>query len=481
MRIAAQTGSTIQRTRWVAVLVIGLALTVLGGTLAWSALDLRSRIRAQIVQRDGEILDAVTVLQHQNDQVAGETLAPLSDPGEQFNLALKISKLRNVLGVRLFSAEGKFVNAFPEYITETALPAADLSPLQKFQPVSHFSAEARMQEQDLLIETDATTAPLLFVNVPLRTEDQKYFAGAIQFLVDGSSIARQYAALDRNLALRFSLAFAAGAIVLAGGLGWAMRRVQKANQLLAERTRNLLEANRELALSARVSAVGAVTAHLIHGLKNPLSGLASFVSSQRTGNNDGSDWQTAVTTTQRMQEMINRVVRVLQEQQSGVEYKISVGELVGMLEQKAQPVAAAANVRFETSCSTDEDLSNHEADLILLVLENLVQNGIEATPAGKAVRMSAGNSREGLVFEVFDRGHGLPAKVAANLFAPCASGKKGGGGIGLAISKQLAQQLGATLELVNSSTAGCVFRFTVPARKNGEPHLQEQKTVGASR
>ena len=38
---------------------------------------------------------------------AGETLATLADPGEQFQLALKVSKLRNVLGVRLYAGDGK--------------------------------------------------------------------------------------------------------------------------------------------------------------------------------------------------------------------------------------------------------------------------------------------------------------------------------------------------------------------------------------
>jgi len=483
MKEATQTGRPVQRSRWAPVLVIGLALIVLGGTLAWSALDLRTRIRAQIVQGDGEILDAVTLMQHRNDQAAGETLASLADPGEQFQLALKVSKLRDVLGVRLYASDGKFVNAFPAYITETALPPADLEPLQNLQPASRFSPNAPMAEQDLLADTNHATAALLFVEVPLRTDDQKQLAGVIQFLMDGSRIARQYAALDRNLTLRFFIAFMVGATLLALGLGWAMRRVQTANWLLAERTRNLLEANRELALSARVSAVGAVTAHLIHGLKNPLSGLASFVSSQRAGGENGSDpdWQAALTTTQRMQEMINRVVRVLQEQQSGVEYEISAGELAGLLAQKARPAAAAASVGFETTCATDETLSNREADLILLVLENLVQNGIEVTPPGKVVRLNIVNRREGLVFEVLDQGYGLTAKVAANLFTPCTSAKKGGGGIGLAISKQLAQHLGATLELVHSSTAGCLFRLTVPVREKGKTRLAAHHVMGAAK
>ena len=452
------------RSRWASWLVIGLALAVLGGTLAWAALDLRTRIRSQIVQRDGEILDAVTLMQHLNDQAAGETLAPLTDAGEQFQLALKVSKLRSVLGVRLYSAAGKFVNAFPAYITETALPAADLTPLQKLQPVSRFSAQARMDEQDLLAETNQPTAALLFVEVPLRTEDQKQLAGVIQFLMDGSSIARQYAELDRNLSLKFSAAFVVGAGILLAGLGFALYRVQRANRQLAERTRNLLQANRELALAARTSAIGAVASHLIHGLKNPLSGLRHFVHAHDAENGGGSDtdWQMAISTTQRMETLINRVVRVLQEQQSGVEYEISIAELAAMLAPKAKVLADAAGVRFETKVQFDGKLSNREADLILLILENLVQNGIEATPAGKTVEVMVTGTDGAISFEVCDQGSGLPAGTETRLFMPCTSVKIGGGGIGLAISKQLAQSLGAQLELAGNSCTGCRFRLVVP-------------------
>jgi signal transduction histidine kinase len=248
------------------------------------------------------------------------------------------------------------------------------------------------------------------------------------------------------------------------GLGLAMRRVQRANQKLAERTGNLLQANRELALAARTSAVGAVASHLIHGLRNPLSGLRNFVHAHNAenGGNSDADWQTALSTAQRMEELINRVVRVLHEQQTGAEYEISIAELAGMLAQKARALAESAGVRLETKVACDRVLSNRQADLILLILENLVQNGIEATPPGKTVEVRVTGDAGALRFEVRDQGPGLPPGLEGRLFMPGASAKKGGGGIGLAISKQLALSLGATLELQVSSPAGCSFRLTVP-------------------
>lgn len=462
-----QSGEPVPRSRGAALLVVGLALVVLGGTLTWSAFDLRAQIRGQIVHRDAEILDAVAVMQHLNDQASDSKLASLTDPGEQFEIALKVSKLRNVLGVRLYSADGGYANSFPAYITEAPLAPSDLRKLQELQPVSHYFARARIQDLDMLADPTEAPEPLLSVEVPLRADHQQKLAGIIQFQMDGSSIARQFAELDHNLIWRFATAFMVGAIVLSLGLGWALQRVHKANQLLAERTRHLLEANRELALAARVSAVGAVTAHLIHGLKNPLSGLANFVSSQRAegANLKNEEWQAALSTTKRMQEMIDRVVRVLQEQQSGVEYQISAVELAGLLKQKLNAAAAATGVGLEIECAAKEVISNRETDLILLVLENLVQNAIEATPAGRAVRLQVAGRPEELVFEVVDEGGGLPPSVEMNLFKPCTSTKKDGGGIGLAICKQLAQHLEARLELARSSAAGCTFRFAVPLRK----------------
>jgi signal transduction histidine kinase len=255
-----------------------------------------------------------------------------------------------------------------------------------------------------------------------------------------------------------------GGSILAAGLALAFRRVQRANRLLAERTSSLLQANRELALAAKTSAVGAVTSHLIHGLRNPLTGLHSFVQDRAVapGNGEEGDWQLAVATTERMQSLINRVVRVLQEEPAATRYEITLAELVEMLARKLQPAAAAAGVDFQTGVAPPGALSNHEADLVLLILENLVQNAIDATPAGKTVRLSVGTEGGRVVMEVADEGPGLPPEMQARLFTPCASQKKGGSGIGLAISQQLAKHLGAELGLKHSTSKGCAFRLALP-------------------
>jgi signal transduction histidine kinase len=66
-------------------------------------------------------------------------------------------------------------------------------------------------------------------------------------------------------------------------------------------------------------------------------------------------------------------------------------------------------------------------------------------------------------FLVQDQGTGLAESVRQVLFRPLRSSKPGGGGIGLAISHQLARHAGGSLELARSDGTGSVFRLVVPA------------------
>ena len=470
---------------WALAAGIGLALVVLAGVILASVLHLRQHLRTQIVDRYGEILDAVAAMQYFDDKASGDTIAPLDDPGEQLQLVLKTSHLRNVIGVRLFSTEGEFVNAVPAYISEATLPPADLASLRALTPVSRFYPRARLEEHDLLAETNGPSVALLLVSIPLHEDKETRLVGVAQFLISGTSIARECATLDRHLVLQSALAFITGGGILAVGLALAFRRLQRANRLLAERTANLLQANRELALAAKTSALGALTSHLIHGLKNPLSGLQGFVRDRAVapGNGQDDDWQLAIASTRRMEDMINRVVRVLQEQHSATEYEISLAELAELLAGKIQPAARAAGVGFETVVTTAGALSNHEADLMLLILENLAQNAVEASPRGKTVRLAIFAEGRQTVMEVQDEGPGLPPGAEARLFTACGSSKLGGSGIGLAISRQLATHLSADLQLKCSSPQGCTFRLALPrlARSGATAEDRVAKVPGLSR
>ncbi len=116
-----------------------------------------------------------------------------------------------------------------------------------------------------------------------------------------------------------------------------------------------------------------------------------------------------------------------------------------------------------------------EADFEQLrqLLLNLLHNAIEAAGAGGWVRLELGSSGNGSFYlRVIDSGSGPPESVAGRLFEPFATSRPEGTGLGLAVSRTIAEGHGGTLRL--KSTSPTCFELVIPqpppldASKNAE-------------
>lgn len=453
----------IVRSRRVPILIIGLTVLVVAATIGLTTRQVRAGIREQMVGRDAAVLHAVLTT-HLDEQ---RSLDPLSqDPANQLTAVLVASRLKGVLGTRLFDPEGRLLEVFPPMVREGELLATNLAGFRSLQATGHFMGATASEEVFYSWEASGAREgilPLFVVEVPLHTTADQVLLGIAQFLIEGHTIQTDLARLDRQLAYQAFAAFGAASIVLTVSLGWAFRRLRRTHALLADKTRHLERANEELARAARTAAVGAITAHLIHGLRSPLTGLQHYVASVGDGESNprSADWETAVRTTRRMQSLISEVVEVLREENTEGSYELSVGELLELVGNRVRPLAVGRGVRLESDGDLDLRLTNRTANLLKLILVNLTENAIHATPEGKCVRIEAEGGADSLRILVHDEGHGFPEPARGNVFCPRPSDREGGAGIGLAISKQLADYLGAELELRRSTARGCVFALSL--------------------
>lgn len=455
------------QTRRAFALGVALALGVLAATIVSGLLFVRGLVREQIARRDAEALHATTLME-QLDAAAVNGKEVRDDEQIGFDAAVLASRLKGVMGIRFFDASGTFKDAIPATIQPQRLGRVPAQAIAGLKPHSRFRPETPLSDVFIYLPQFATgrvaRVPTLEVTVPLHRRDTEKLAGAAQFIVEGQSIADEYARLDQRLIQIAVITFAIAGTVLVAMLWPAFRRVEKLNRDLAVRGERLQRANEELALAARASAVGAISAHLMHGLKNPLASLSQFVSRGGNGNAESAneDWQDALTASRRMQSLVEQTLEVLADERGEPTYEISVKELEAEVQQRVAAAAARRQVKIEVQAAGNCTLSSRTANLTSLVLVNLLENAIEATPPGGTVTLSVAREGERLRFRVRDEGTGFPEPLREHLFLPCQSTREGGSGIGLAISKQIADHLGAKLELAESTARGCVFLLELP-------------------
>lgn len=468
MTVAGYGRKIVPRIRWTYGLGIAVALGVLAATIILGVLFVRRLVREQITQRDAEALHATTMME-QSDLAELNDGELRSDEQMGFDAAVRSSRLKGVIGIRFYGTNGVFTDSFPPTIqpqpldSETARRVANLSPHSRFRPSTPLSDVYIYLPQ--FATGPVARVPTLEITVPLHRCDKNRVVGAAQFILEGASVASEYARMDQRLSQFAVLTFMVAGLLLLALLWPAFRRVERLSLDLALRSERLERANEELALAARVSVVGAISAHLMHGLKNPLASLSLFVSSHGRGaaESEPGEWHDALTASRRMQSLVEQTLEVLSDARGEPNYELSVSELANSVQKHVAAGAARRKVNLTIQSDADCTLTSRTANLIGLILSNLVENAIEATPAGKTVALSAVMLGERLRFCVRDEGAGFPEHLRPQLFLPCQSTREGGSGIGLTISKQLANYLGAQLELSESSQQGCVWLLELSA------------------
>ncbi|SOB79253.1 multi-sensor signal transduction histidine kinase [Sphingomonas guangdongensis] len=108
-------------------------------------------------------------------------------------------------------------------------------------------------------------------------------------------------------------------------------------------------------------------------------------------------------------------------------------------------------------------LAHTDAARLEQVIGHLLLNAIEASAADSPVLLSVTEADDSCVVTVADRGCGMsPAFVRDELFRPFHSSKPGGFGIGAFEARQLAEGMGARIEVESALKLGTTFRLLLP-------------------
>jgi two-component system, LuxR family, sensor kinase FixL len=123
-------------------------------------------------------------------------------------------------------------------------------------------------------------------------------------------------------------------------------------------------------------------------------------------------------------------------------------------------------------CDLEADLPQVFVDPVQIqqILVNLTRNALEAVRgrANPEVTITTRRDAKGIAIQVGDNGPGIRAEQVPDLFKAFASSKNGGLGLGLAISRTIAQSHGGTLDVdPGGQGRGAQFTLSLPLTAPG--------------
>src|SRR5512144_2009897 len=103
------------------------------------------------------------------------------------------------------------------------------------------------------------------------------------------------------------------------------------------------------------------------------------------------------------------------------------------------------------------------------ILVNLVSNAVRHSPTGGRIEVGVHANGDAIEFAVRDDGPGIPADVQERIFEPFERFDPGSGvgtGLGLPVSRRLAEVLGGKLSLTSAPGEGAVFTVSLPLARS---------------
>lgn len=233
----------------------------------------------------------------------------------------------------------------------------------------------------------------------------------------------------------------------------------------------------DLRESLRLAAAGEMAGALAHELNQPLTALSAYASAceqlLERGAGDGqlrNVIDRMIGEAARAAEVVRRLRDFFGTGATKLE-KITLAKITETVTSTFQTKAVAADVEFVVGQIPAVTI-NVDRVQMEVVVRNLLANAFEAVAeisAGpRRVTLTANiETADRLVVEVIDSGPGPKAAFSKQLFEPFASTKSSGLGLGLAISRAIAEAHGGTLT-AETTGRGC-FRLTLPIETRS-PH-----------
>jgi two-component system sensor histidine kinase QseC len=202
------------------------------------------------------------------------------------------------------------------------------------------------------------------------------------------------------------------------------------------------------------------TSNAAHELRTPLAAIQAQLHAVRRADNAEErkqgleQLQRGVERSTRLVGQLLTLARLDPDQPLPDSNQVNLGALAEAVCAELAPLALQREQTLELAVEPDLPLLPGNADMLAMLLSNLVDNAIRYTPSGGRIDVALSHYLFGLMIEVSDDGPGIPASQRERVFERfyrIASQDQPGTGLGLAICRRIADLHKARMTLTEGA------------------------------
>jgi PAS domain S-box-containing protein len=219
----------------------------------------------------------------------------------------------------------------------------------------------------------------------------------------------------------------------------------------------------------KLAATGRMAARIAHEINNPLGGIKNSFDLIKDAIPKEHRHYDYVGRIEKEIERITRIVRQmidLHRPYIALSRRFRVDETIRDIVALLEHNLLGNSVLFETHAEDARVTVTMSEDSLRQVVNNVVQNAIEASPEGGIVRIHAEVTGKTLVITVRDQGKGIPEDARLQIYEPFyttkSSRQTGGLGLGLSIAKNLVEAMNGSLDFESTIGQGTTFTIMLP-------------------
>jgi two-component system NtrC family sensor kinase len=240
---------------------------------------------------------------------------------------------------------------------------------------------------------------------------------------------------------------------------------------IAERTRELQEAQAHVLHQEKMAAFGLLAAGIAHEVGNPLTSISSMVQMLQHRESDPYTLNKLALVSGQLQR-IRGTLRELIEFSRPASYERTRVALGDILDEALNIAKYYKRMRGRIPTpALPSDLPPLFAvrDQLVQVFLNLVLNALDATDRDGRIDLQVTRRDGGVEVCVRDSGSGIAPEHASRLFQPYFTTKKHGTGLGLFVTRQLVADHGGSVTFESRVGEGTTFRVYLPLAVSSEP------------